>query len=535
MPIVIQSAWKTLYPSVICLNSGSLLTVMGSLFSHHNKHELVFDYQRVAMADYLKGTYVKPFPLSRSSVVSPGLEVIGSSFVTFDVPFSELSDAIDIHVFLRINDEFVPVDRNPDFSQLSLPLFTSAAEFDPEQLQGIVSYYDARDLKSCGTPSCLLRWHPRAGITGALVGTADLQNGWVMSPAFTSESNTKIMSSNHSTLIVGFVSPPNYPSGAESRQFIVSHGSLPSRARMALWSQNLESGYVHWADDLDTGRSSIAASNKGPVYWVGSYSNSAVKQSINTADHFQDLTSVIHSVSLNTEDTPLVVGSCLNPTSSSCNFTGGVKFVILFNRALSSEEHLNIARWAHIMHSMPSFDRSIATFVRPFGIFPGSRKATFSACAKPLSNADHQNVTACQTHPFQLLGHFSNGVSCISAHRGSFRLSLSGGFYARSPRFQGENWLLDPTSSFVCEVSSVSGFIGSVTGIIISANYTADNQSNYVNNVIIECDTTSLSLVASLPNSTFRYSLNSTFGGDHVFLTLLQFGRSAQNFFGFFV
>jgi hypothetical protein len=513
-PLVVQTAWHRLYPSVVCLNSGSLLTVIGSFFSQNNKHELVFDYQSVAIAEYLKGTYVKPFPLPRSLVATPGIEVVGSTIVVFDVPFSHLSDAIEIQVSLRINGVLVPVGGNRDTNQFSLPFFTSSAEFDPQQLHGIVSYYDARDLKFCDMPSC--RWHPRAGITGALVGTAELQDGWVMSPAFVSESSTKIVASEYSTLIIGFTPPL---SGTQSRQFIASHGSLPSRARMALWLPISGSSSVQWADDLGVTRAiSISVNGSyGPYYWIGSYSNNAVKQSLNTADHFEDFSSVGYPVALDTEDSPLVVGSCLypNPDSASCNFKGGVKFVILFDRVLSSQEHLNIARWAAVTHGLPSFSRSNASFVRPFGIFPVVKTSTFSTCAKPLSDLNYDDVPACQTHPFQSLGHFSNGISCISAHRGSFHISLSEGFYARSPQFQGENWLFDPASSFVCEISSASGFQSSVRGTIVSANYSENSESNFVKGVIIECDMSSLSLIASLPNSTFRYVSNCWGGSDH--------------------
>ena len=251
--LMIQTAWKSLHPSVFCLNSGSLLTVTGSFFSQHNKHELVFDYQTVAMAEYLKGTYVKPFPLSRSSIVSPAIEVNGSTVVVFSVPFSELSNAIDIHVSMRINDTLVPVDRSPDLRQFSLPFFTSAT------------------------------------------------------------------------------------------------------------------------------------------------------------------------------------------------------------------------------------------------------------CAMLLPNA-YDTLPACQTHPFQSVGGFPMGVSCISANDGLFRLSLSGGLFARSPNFQGQNWLSDPASSFICEVSSVSGFRSSVTGTVILANYSDNSESNFVYEVIIECGMTVSPSVALSTNGFFRYT-----------------------------
>ena len=85
----------------------------------------------------------------------------------------------------------------------------------------------------------------------------------------------------------------------------------------------------------------------------------------------------------------------------------------------------------------------------------------------------------------------------------SFRLSLAGGLYAKLPGSQG-NWLSHPSSTFVCEISGASGFKSIVNGTLISANYSSSHASNFVNNVIIECDVETASFIASV-NGTFRY------------------------------
>jgi hypothetical protein len=143
LPLAIQSSWKSLHPSVVCLNSKVLLTVTGAFFSQDNKHELVFDYQTVVMAEYLQGAYVRPFPLSRSSVVTAGIEVIGSTDVVFPVPVNELSNAIEIQVSLRTNGNIIPVDVNPNLRIYTLPFYASG---------GIIAGVGAQSLTSCAMP-----------------------------------------------------------------------------------------------------------------------------------------------------------------------------------------------------------------------------------------------------------------------------------------------------------------------------------------------------------------------------------------------
>jgi hypothetical protein len=502
LPLVIQTMWKSLYPSVVCLNTRSLLTITGTFFSKDNRHELIFDYQTVAMTEYLKGLYVKPFPLPRSVVTSLGIEVIGSTQVTFNIPFNNLLNAVEIQVSLRINGSYVPVGSSPSSQQFSLPFFTSAAEFSPDQVNGVVSFYDADDLKICETPC---RWNPRAGITGALVGSAQLLDGWVMSPDFTSEKYTNVASSESSTLIIGF-KPPNLP---VVEQFIVSHGSLPGNARIALWSSSSSSSQVRWTNDPSSGLSipyNVSEGSSG--YWVGSFHNFTVKHSLNTADHSVDSSSLFSPLSLSTVDSALIVGSCSGqfPGSDACKFKGGVKFIILYDRQLSSQEHLNIARWANLVHGVPSFSRSDASFVQPWGVYPGVERLSLSTCALPLFDSNYR-APACQLHPFRMNGRFPAGISCISADNRSFRLSLAGGLFARSVKNQVATWLSDPSSSFVCEVSSASGFRSFANGTIISVNYTNGNQFNFVNNVVLECNVTlPSSKLSTFENGLFRYA-----------------------------
>jgi hypothetical protein len=506
VPLVIQSSWKSLYPSVVCLNAGTLLTVTGALFSKNNSHELVFNYQIVDMAEYLKSSYKKPFPLTKSSVVSMAIEVIGSTMVIFAIPSTELLNAIEIEVSMRINSNLIPVELSSNTHQFSLPFFASAAEFSPDQLKGVVGYYDARDLEETCQPLC--RWNPRAGSIGALIGSATIQNGSAISPIFTSEFSTKLVSSDSSTLIIGFVPPNNTLS--MSQQFVVSHGSLPSRARMALWTSVDFTSSLRWSDNFDTvsGLSSILSDRSGPVYWVGSYANRTAKQSLNTADHFQDMSDAYYPLNMNTSDSHLLVGTCQGLDLATCdstqNFKGAVKFIMLFDRELTRQEHLNIARWANLAHDMPSFSRSSSSYVWPWGIFPGVQKSSFTSCSKLLLDINN-TVPACQKK-------LPTGVSCISASQRSFRLSLASGHYARSASFQGDNWLADPASSFTCDISSVSGYQLSAVGNLISAIYPITNAynyhsmaSNFVNDVVIECNVASYSLPSSLANDTFRY------------------------------
>ena len=506
VPLLIQSSWKSVYPSVVCLNSKSLVTVTGTFFSKLDRHELVYDYQTVLMAEYLKGTYVKPFPVSRSSVVSQATQVIGSTAIVFVVPFTELLNAIEIQVSLRINGVFAPVDASPNLRQISLPFFTSAV-FSPEIIKGTIAYYDARDLKTCGTPC---RWNPRAGITGALIGSAQLQDGWVMSPVFSSEFNTTLINSNPSTLIIGFKTPVN----SVSKSIIVHHGPSPGSARIAMWLQGSvgNPSYLRWTDDPNGGLNIPYGSAGGsPAYWVGSIYNSnltGAKQSLDTADHSKDW-STAAQVTVNTVDSPLKVGSCFSQHTNNfdCgNFVGGIKFVLLYDRELSSQEHLSIARWANLTHGLPSFRHSDVSFIEPWGMFPSVGQYSLSACAVPLLDLNNASV-ACQTFPFQ--GNYSApiGVACVSAKDASFRLSLAGGFYARSPNSSDSNWLSDPASSFVCEISNLLGFRASAHGTVVSATYSSISGSNFVDNIIIQCNTSSIFFLgSSMVNGTFKYA-----------------------------
>jgi len=68
-------------------------------------------------------------------------------------------------------------------------------------VQGVVGFYDARDLTSCsGTCS----WTPRAGTLGPLTGTASISDGWVMNPRMSTTGNTGITGSQAHTSMVGF-------------------------------------------------------------------------------------------------------------------------------------------------------------------------------------------------------------------------------------------------------------------------------------------------------------------------------------------
>ena len=71
--------------------------------------------------------------------------------------------------------------------------------------QGVVGFYDARDVPSCGGASgndC--SWTPRAGTLGPLTGTATISDGWVMNPRMSTTGNTGITGSQAHTSVVGF-------------------------------------------------------------------------------------------------------------------------------------------------------------------------------------------------------------------------------------------------------------------------------------------------------------------------------------------
>lgn len=141
-------------------------------------------------------------------------------------------------------------------------------------------------------------------------------------------------------------------------------------------------------------------------------------------------------------------------------------------------------------------------FYTALGHFAGVGAQSLTSCAMPVHDLNNA-ARACQTHPSSSLDRFPAGVSCISANTRSFRLYLAGGLYAKLPGLQG-NWLSHPSSTFVCEISGASGFKSIVNGTLISANYSSSHASNFVNNVIIECDVETASFIASV-NGTFRY------------------------------
>ena len=134
------------------------------------------------------------------------------------------------------------------------------------------------------------------------------------------------------------------------------------------------------------------------------------------SDHFNNWSSLQAPVVLNTADSPLFVGSCLESAPGNCTFQGGVKFVILFDRQLSSQEHVNIAKWANSIHGIPIFIQSAASSIQPWGIFAGVGAQSLTSCAMPVHDLNNA-ARACQTHPSSSLDRFPAGVSCISANQ----------------------------------------------------------------------------------------------------------------------
>ena len=213
--------------------------------------------------------------------------------------------------------------------------------------QGVVGFYDARDLTSCsGTCS----WTPRAGTLGPLTGTASIgSDGWVMDPRMSSSSNTGIAGSQAYTSMVGFKLSDGLSS---ANRMLVQIGGV-NGCRTQLVSASVHSAGLAslrfsgcGSDDSDI---SISAADQiaSSHVWATIHEGGTIARSYWNGAYFNHTT----SSTWNTANSPLYVGRRFSGAADMI-FPGGVRFVLLLNRALSHSELAQVARWSWETHGV---------------------------------------------------------------------------------------------------------------------------------------------------------------------------------------
>ncbi len=208
--------------------------------------------------------------------------------------------------------------------------------------QGIVGFYDARDLNACDG---ICSWTPRAGFLGALSGSATISgDGWVMNPRMVSARTTGITGSQAYTSIVAF----NLSSGAGAaqRMLVQIGGSDQYQCRAQLLSaENLRfsgCGDDHAPENIRITPTQQTASSH---LWAVMHDSGNLARSYWNGRHETHTT----TSTWNTVDSPLFVGRSVTGPSDLM-LQGGIRFVLLLNRALTQSEVAAVARWSWESH-----------------------------------------------------------------------------------------------------------------------------------------------------------------------------------------
>jgi hypothetical protein len=207
-------------------------------------------------------------------------------------------------------------------------------------MQGVVGFYDARDLTTC---SSTCSWSPRAGFIGSLTGTASVSgDGWVMNPRMATAISTGIAGTQSFTSIVGFKLSS---AGTDALRTLVQIGSFSQCRAQQLSASGLRySGCVDSPADIEIMSAQQTASShvwavvhdggkSARSYWNGAYFTHTTPSTWSTADG------------------PLYVGRSAAGSSDQV-LPGGVRFVLLLNRALTQSEVAAVARWSWESHGV---------------------------------------------------------------------------------------------------------------------------------------------------------------------------------------
>jgi hypothetical protein len=208
--------------------------------------------------------------------------------------------------------------------------------------QGVVGFYDARDLNACDG---ICSWSPRAGFLGPLSGSATISgDGWVMNPRMVSARTTGITGSQAYTSIVGF----NLSSGAGAAQRMLvqigGSGQYQCRAQL-LSADNLR--FSGCGDDHDPENIVITPTQQtaSSHLWAVMHDSGNLARSYWNGRHETHTT----TSTWNTVDSPLFVGRSVTGPSDLM-LQGGIRFVLLLNRALTQSEVAAVARWSWESH-----------------------------------------------------------------------------------------------------------------------------------------------------------------------------------------
>ncbi len=207
-------------------------------------------------------------------------------------------------------------------------------------MQGVVGFYDARDLTACiGTCS----WAPRAGFIGPLTGTATISgDGWVMIPRFSSTGNTGIVGDQPYTAVVAFKDTDEYPDNPV-RSLTYLGGGGPQGYRLQ-FASNLLLGHSGSLSDTSVYYNRLQSSHLWASTYLGGQNTT---QYWNGAEYALKVGGPVW----NTVPGPLQVGA-VNGQAFFENFRGGIKFVLIMNRALTQSEVAAVARWSWESHGV---------------------------------------------------------------------------------------------------------------------------------------------------------------------------------------
>jgi hypothetical protein len=206
--------------------------------------------------------------------------------------------------------------------------------------QGVVGFYDARDLAAC-SGNC--SWSPRLGSLGPLTGTASVSSdGWIMNPRMATASSTGITGSQAYTSIVGF----KLSSGGDAAlRTLTQIGGLSQCRAQLLSATGLRfSGCVDALADTNVSPAQQTASSH---VWAVMHDGGSSARSYWNGAYFSHTTASTWS----TADGPLYVGRSAAGASSDV-LPGGVRFVLLVNRALTQSEVAAVARWSWESHGV---------------------------------------------------------------------------------------------------------------------------------------------------------------------------------------
>jgi len=363
----------------------------------------------------------------------------------------------------------------------------------------VVGFFDARDLAAC-SGNC--SWTPRAGSLGPLTGTATVgSDGWVMNPRMSTTGNTGITGSQAYTSMVGF----KLSSGGDAalRTLVQIGGSSQCRAQLVTAAGLRFSGCVDAPADI-----TAAQQTSSSHVWAVMHDGGTTARSYWNGAYFTHTTSSTWS----TADGPLYVGRSVT-SASTLVLPGGVRFVLLLNRALSGSEVAAVARWSWETHGvgldLMNFSPSAWT-----GVSVGQVYWTPPAHMQPLSSRTVRLMIdiSSVSNVFRVIVRFGqNAIESANTGNGMNDRMIAIGIFGNSKTIELSNTraILNSESNKYC--ASVDGpilatFVYTRTSSAVFINGVKDNQcsGSYVPDIADTDNTRIAQITAGYSSTGFR-------------------------------